>query len=93
MALLPGLPQGQPQAPQQGAEQPDQSKYVDDAEGNASPEEQAQYEKAVDNALELIYPQGQQGKVEPAVIEQLKAAAMAVKGHPIRQSWRSRRRQ
>jgi len=40
---------------------------------NVSPEEQAQYEEFVANAMEIIYPRGEEGAVSPQVIEQLSA--------------------
>lgn len=63
---LPGLPQGQPQ----GAAPQDKSKFVDDDQPNVSPEEQAQYDQFMSNALKLIYtPEG----VRPEVLQALKA--------------------
>jgi hypothetical protein len=65
---LPGLPQGQQQQAPQGG---DSGKYVDDGQPNVSPEEQAQYDQFMGNALKLIYtPQG----VRPEVLQALQAA-------------------
>ncbi len=44
---------------------------VDGEAPNVSPEEQAQYDKLVGNAMEIIYPQGEGATVSPAVLDQL----------------------
>lgn len=46
----------------------DQSQQSGQSEGEqASPEEQAQYDQVVNNALEIIYPKGEQQGMSPAV--------------------------
>lgn len=73
---LPGLPQGQQQQAPQGG---DDSKYVDDEQPNVSPEEQAQYDQFMGNALKLIYtPEG----VRPEVLQALQAAKGAPAAAP-----------
>lgn len=47
----------------------DESRYVEDGEPNVSPEEQGQYDEAVQNALRLLYDQGD---VRPQILESLK---------------------
>lgn len=74
MALPPAKPTGNA-APEAAAEgmQRDPAKYVEDDEPNVSPEEQAQYDLAWNNVLEIIYPKGEEAQVEPSVLEALKA--------------------
>lgn len=62
--------QGQPPAPAQ--QQPDPARYTDEADSEVSPEEQEQYSKFEQNYLKLIYTQ--QGEVNPAILESLRAA-------------------
>lgn len=64
----PGMaPQGAPQQPQAGG----------DEQPNVTPEEQAVYDKFMDNGLNLIYPQGEgeQAQVSPAVLDDLAGKA------------------
>ncbi len=74
MGLLPiPKPTGNaaPEAAMEGAPR-DDSKYLPDGEPNVSPEEQAAYEKFMDNAFQLIYTDGEEGStVEPGVLEAL----------------------
>lgn len=80
MGLLPGLPQGKPTgnaAPEAASEgaAPDAAKYLSDDQANVTPEEQAEYEQAMNNALELLYTDK---GVRPELLEQLKAGGGAV---------------
>lgn len=43
----------------------------EDEGSNVSPEEQAQYDKFMTNALEIIYPQGEEAQVSEAVLNDL----------------------
>lgn len=53
--------------------QANSSKYLDDAEPNVSPEEQAQYDQFMANALQLIYRDGNDGgEVRPEVLTALR---------------------
>ena len=50
-------------------------------EANASPEEQAMYEKVMSNAMKMIYPEGEgEGSVSPAIIDTMKASDNPVLG-------------
>ena len=71
---MPGLGAGmqQPMEPRPMAAPQDMSEGM---EANASPEEQAMYEKIVSNAMKVIYPEGEgEGAVSPAVINTLKSS-------------------
>lgn len=71
MALSPPKPTGNaaPEAAAEGAP----SKYVDDDEPNVTPEEQAEFDMAWNNALEIMYPKGEEAQVEPSILQALKA--------------------
>lgn len=66
-----GLGMAQPMAAAQGAPQPDMSEDVDGG-APASPEEQQLYEKFVGAALDIIYPKGENAKVSPQIVDDLK---------------------
>ena len=57
------------------AGQPAQPKGGDptEAEGNVTPEEQEQYDAFMQNALEVIYPRGEDAQVAPNILNGLKA--------------------
>jgi len=61
-----------PEAAAEGAPPPGPEGYVDDAEGNVSPEEQAEYEQFVNNAYSFMY---EGGKVKPEIIQALDVKA------------------
>lgn len=78
MPPMPGSPsmEGAPTGTQ-GAP-PDQSKYLEDGEPNVSPEEQAEYEQFMNNALSLLYVDGEDGsQVQPAILEALDVGMQA----------------
>lgn len=61
--------------PEPQAGQPAQPKGGEptEAEGNVSPEEQEQYDAFMQNALEVIYPRGEDAQVAPNILNGLKA--------------------
>lgn len=71
-----GLGDAMKPAQQAGAPMDQQAPMDGDelAEGNAAPEEQATYERIMGNALKVIYPEGEEATVSPAVLEMLKAS-------------------
>lgn len=73
MGLMPTPGQVPPEA---AAEAKDPARYTDEADSNASPEEQAQYEQFVNNALELIYDKTG-GELRPEILEALKSTEPA----------------
>lgn len=78
MGLLPTpKPQGNaaPEASAEGARDP--SKYVEDGEPNVTPEEQAEYDQFMENALTLIYGDGQ---VRPEVLQALQVGEQQPNG-------------
>lgn len=83
-----GAPQGAPQSAPQGGPpmdappvQDQSSKYLDDAEPNVTPEEQAEYDQFMENALQLIYNDGEEGgEVRPEVLKALKIGGKPKKG-------------
>lgn len=68
-----------PEAAQEGSRDP--SKYVDDGEPNVSPEEQAEYDMFMENALGLMYADGEEGAdVRPEIIEALDVGGEPTEG-------------
>lgn len=58
-------------SPQGGGDASLQDGDVGGEAPNVSPEEQQQYDQFVNNALELIYPQGSNGDVAPVILQHL----------------------
>lgn len=69
-----------PEAAAEGAPR-DPSRYVEEGEGNASPEEQAQYEQFVTNSHQLLYQQGREGgEIRPEVLQSLQVGEQGQQG-------------
>ena len=64
---------GQPAEPEGGDPAAARPVEGDDEESNVSPEEQAQYDQFMQNAMEIIYPKGEDAQVSPNIMKGLSA--------------------